>query len=365
MRRIGLIGACAAIVLLVAACGGGGPRSVPNDAVAVVGDGTVSQAEWNALIQQTKDNFQATKRKFPAPGTVDYANLKTNATQFLIQSSEYEQMAKKLGVSVSDQDVENRLQQIKKQYYGNPAGQKPASPSQMEKRYQAALKQQGFTDAEVRTGIKQQLLREKVFNAVTKDVKVSDSDIQSYYTKNKKQYETPAQPPSRDVRHILVKTKAQADKIYAQLQKDPSKFAALAKKYSTDTSSAQNGGRLPPGTAVKGRLVKPFEDVAFSIPTNKISKPVHSQFGWHIIEALGPVKAGTPAKPTPLSQVKEAIRQQLLSQDKQKAMDKYLNDQRKHYCKTIAYANGFAPSPGQDPCKQSSSTTGAGQTTTG
>jgi parvulin-like peptidyl-prolyl isomerase len=362
------------MVLLVAACGGGGPRSVPSDAVAVVGDGTVTQAEWNALIQQTKDNFQATKRKFPAPGTVDYANLKTNATQFLIQSSEYQQMAKKLGVSVSDKDVESRLQQIKKQYYGNPTGGKPATPAQMDKRYRAALKQQGFTDAEVRTGIKQQLLREKVFNAVTKDVKVSDSDIKSYYDKNKQQYATPAQPPSRDVRHILIqckttatcaKAKTKIDGIYAQLQANPAKFPALAKKYSQDPSSAVNGGRLPPGTAVKGRLDPAFEKVAFSIPTDKISKPVKSQFGWHIIEALAPVKAGTPAKPTPLSQVKEAIRQQLLSTDKQQSMTKYLNDQRKRYCKTIAYAKGYAPSPGQDPCKQSSSTTGAGQTTTG
>lgn len=362
MRRIGLIGVCIALALLATSCGGSGPRSVPSDAVAVVGDGTITQAEWNALLEQTRHNFEATKRKFPAPGSVDYANLKTNATQFLIQSSEYEQEAKKLGVKVTDQDVENRLQQIKKQYYGNPAGQKPATQAQMDKRYQQALKQQGFTDKEVRAGIKQQLIREKVFNAVTKDVKVSDSQIQDYYNKNKKQYETPAQPPSRDVRHILVKTKALADKLYAELQKNPGKFAALAKKYSTDTSSAQNGGRLPPGTAVKGRLVKPFEDVAFSIPAHKISKPVHSQFGWHIIEALGPVKPGTPAKPTPLSQVKEAIRQQLLSQDKQTEMNKWLNGIRKHYCGQIAYAKGYAPPPGQDPCKQSSSTTGATST---
>jgi foldase protein PrsA len=372
MRRIGIIGVCAACLLLVAACGGGGARSVPSDSVAVVGSDNITQEQWNALIEQTKNNFKATNKKFPAPGTVDYANLKTNATQFLIQSSEYEQEAKKLGVEVTDKDVDNRLEQIKKQYYGNPAGQKQATQAQMDERYKAALKQQGFTDAEVRDGIKQQLLREKVFNGVTKDVKVSDSDVQDYYNKNKKQYETPAQPESRDVRHILIsctttasctKAKKKIDGIYAQLKANPGKFAALAKKYSSDTSSAQNGGRLPPGTAVKGRLVKPFEDVAFSIKTNVISKPVKTQFGWHIIEALGPIKAGTPAKPTPLSQVKEAIRQQLVSGDKQKEMDKFLAKMRKHYCGEIGYASGYAPSPGQDPCKQSSSTTGSATTT--
>jgi len=225
------------------------------------------------------------------------------------------------------------------------------------------LKQQGFSDEEVRQGIKLQLVREKVFEKVTSDVKVSDDDVKAYYDKNKKQYETPAQPESRDVRHILVKTKKQADQLYAQLQANPGKFAALAKKYSTDTSSAQNGGKLPPGTAVKGRLVPEFEKVAFSIKENVISKPVHSQFGWHIIEALGPIKAGTPAKPTPLSQVKEAIRQQLLSQDKQKEMDKWLADTKKHYCGTIGYQKGYAPPPGQDPCKTSSSTTGSSTTT--
>jgi parvulin-like peptidyl-prolyl isomerase len=363
MRRLPLILVCAGLALLVAACGSSGPQSVPNDAVAVVGGKAVSKADWDALIEQTRRNFAATKRKFPAPGSVELATLKTNATQFLIQSSEYQQEADKLNVNVSDKDVDARLQQIKKQYYGNPTGQKPATQAQMDKRYQDALKQQGFTDKEVRSGIKLQLLREKVFNEVTKDVKVSDADIKAYYDKNKKQYETPAQPESRDVRHILVKKKALADQLYAQLQANPGKFAALAKKYSTDTSSATNGGKLPPGTAVKGRLVPEFEKVAFSIKTNVISKPVHSQFGWHIIEALGPVKAGTPAKPTPLSQVKEAIRQQLLSQNKQKEMDKWLASTKKTYCKKIGYQTGYAPPPGQDPCKTSASTTGSSTTT--
>jgi len=365
MRRLVLIGLCAALVLVVAACGGGGAQSVSDNSVAVVGDQQITKAQWDALLAQTKRNFIATKRAFPKPGTVDLANLKTNATQFLIQSSEYEQEAEKLGVKVDDKDINARLDQIKKQYYGNPAGQKQATAKQMEQRYQAALKQQGFTDEEVRQGIKLQLIREDVFKKVTGDVKVSDDEIKTYYDKNKQQYATPAQPESRDVRHILVKSKAKADELYAQLQADPSKFASLAKKYSTDTSSAQNGGKLPPGTAVKGRLVPEFEKVAFSIKENVISKPVHSQFGWHIIEALGPVKAGTPAKPTPLPQVKEAIRQQLISQDKQKEMDKWLAGIKKHYCGEIDYQKGYAPPPGQDPCKQSSSTTSGAATTTG
>ena len=356
MRRI--IGALAGVVLVlaVAACGGGGSRAVPADSVAVVGDQSISKASWDQLIAQTKANYVANHHAFPKPGTVDLANLRSNATQFLISASEYEQEAAKMGVKVSDQDVEARLQQIKQQYYGSQAGQPKLTPAQVEKRYQQALKAQGFTDEQVRTGIKLTLIHERVQAAVTKDVKVSDSDIQNYYNKNKAQYETPAQPESRPVKHILVKKKALADQIYSQLKANPAAFARLARKYSIDTVSAKAGGVLAGGD-VKGRFVKEFEDVAFKLKTGQISQPVHSKFGWHIIEATGAIKAPTPAKPTPFSQVKEAIRQTLLQTKRSTEAQDWQKNMVKGYCKTIAYQTGYAPAPGQDPCKQSSSTT--------
>jgi parvulin-like peptidyl-prolyl isomerase len=362
MRRLTPILFCTALVLLVTACGGGGSKSVSGDSVAVVGDQQISKSEWDALMTQTRRNFAATKRKFPAAGTVALASLKINATQFLIQSSEYQQEADKLGLKVSDKDLDARLAQIKKQYYGNPPGQPTATAAQMDKRYSAALTQQGFTDTEVRAGIKLQLIREKVFKKVTGDVTISDSDVKAYYDKNKSRYETPAQPESRAVRHILVKKKALADSIYAQLQANPGKFAQLAKKYSIDTSSKVNGGELP-GGAIKGRTVPPFDKVAFSIKTNTISKPVHTQFGWHIIEATGPIKPGTPARPTPLAQVKESIRQQLLASKRNDTMNKWLDGVKKSYCKGIGYQVGYAPPSGQDPCKNKTSTTSATSTT--
>ena len=355
MRRI--IGAFSGVVLVlaVAACGGGGPRSVPADSVAVVGDQSIPKASWDQLIAQTKANYAANHHPFPKAGTVDLANLRSNATQFLISSSEYEQEAAKMGIKVSDQDVNARLQQIKQQYYGHQTSGSN-SPAAVEKRYQDALKAQGFTDEQVRTGIKLTLIHERVQAAVTKNISVSDSDIQKYYDTHKAQYETPAQPESRPVKHILVKKKALADQIYSQLQADPGKFGQLAKKYSIDTVSAKAGGVLAGGD-VKGRFVKEFEDVAFKLKTGEISKPVHSKFGWHIIEATGPVKPPTKAKPTPLSQVKEAIRQTLLQTKRSTAAQDWQKKMVKGYCKTIAYQTGYAPAPGQDPCKQSSSTT--------
>ena len=67
MRRILLICMSTLVVLLAAACGSGGAQDVSNDSVAVVGDQQISKSDWDALIEQTRRNFQATHRKFPAP----------------------------------------------------------------------------------------------------------------------------------------------------------------------------------------------------------------------------------------------------------------------------------------------------------
>ena len=364
MRRIIGVLSGVAVLLAVSACGGGGPRSVPSDAVAVVGDQTVTKADWDALLQQTKQNYAATHHPFPKPGSVELANLRSNVTQFLVSAAEYDQEAKKLGVKVTDKDVNDRLNQIKQQYYGSQPGQPTASKKEIETRYQAALKQQGFTDQEVRAGIKLSLIREKVQGKVTESLKVSDSQITDYYNKHKSEYQTPAQPESRDVAHILVKKKALADQLYAQLQRNPKQFAKLARKYSTDPTSAKNGGVLAGGD-VKGRFVKPFEQVAFKLKTHEISKPVHSKFGWHIIEALGPVKPPTPAKPTPLAQVKEAIRQTLIQNKRNGLIQDWQKKLMKTYCPKIAYQAGYAPPPGQDPCKQKSGTTSGASVSVG
>jgi len=80
--------------------------------------------------------------------------------------------------------------------------------------------------------------------------------------------------------HILVDTKAEADSLKAKIDNGAS-FEGLAKKYSK-CPSGQEGGNL--GYFERGQMVKSFEDAAFSLPVGKVSDPVQTQFGWHLIK---------------------------------------------------------------------------------
>ena len=313
---------CALVALGLAGCGG--DEDVPADAVAVVDGEEIAKQDFDAVISQAKTSYKNQKREFPAAGSQEYQTLRNQIVQFLVQREQFEQEASDLGVEVTDKQVTTRLDQIKKQYFGGD-----------QKKYEKQLKEQGLTERQVRNDLRAQIISEKLFDQVTRDVKVTDADIQKYYDENKAQY---SQPESREVRHILVKTKAKADDLYRQLQ-NGADFAALAKANSEDTGSKANGGKL---TISKGQTVAPFDKKAFELKKNEISQPVKTEFGFHIIQALGDTKS---ASVTPLKDVKESIRQQLQQTKKNETMTKWVEDLKKDYEDKVSYAAGFTPPP--------------------
>ena len=324
MKRatIALIAVVAALAALGLTACGSDKESVPTNAVAVVGDETITKAEFDQLIDQARKSYTQQKRAFPKAGTEEYQALRAQAMQFLVQRAQFEQKAEDFDINVSDDDVDKRLAQLKKQYFKDD-----------EKKYQAQLKEQGLDEDQVKEDIRAQLIQEKIYAEVTKGATVSDQDVEATYKKNKSQY---VQPATRNVRHILVKKKQLADQLYAQLQ-GGANFAQLAKQHSEDPSSKNSGGKL---TISRGQTVPPFDKAAFSLVNNAISKPVKTQYGWHIIQPLGPVKK---SKTTPLAQVKAAIRQQLLQEKKQSEMTKWVNGIKKDFADETTYQVGYQP----------------------
>ncbi|MDP2172629.1 MAG: peptidylprolyl isomerase [Candidatus Cloacimonadaceae bacterium] len=117
---------------------------------------------------------------------------------------------------------------------------------------------------------------------------VSDDEIKKYYDKNKED-EFKKGPASR-IKYLVFEMKAsdddfnsiklEADNIYKQAI-GGANFAMLAERYSEDPGSGKQGGSL--GVFGKGQMVPEFEKAAFALKPGEISKPVRTNFGWHII----------------------------------------------------------------------------------
>lgn len=332
-KRLFIVLCLALLTGVLAACGGGGTKNVPSDSVALIGSDSITKVQFNSLMDATAKVDKVNKQTPPKAGTTAYKQVQDRVMAFLVQLDELSQKGTTLGVTVTDKQIEAQIAKVKKQYFGGN-----------EAKFEKGLASQGLTLDIYRLEWRSQLLSQAIYNKVTKNVKVTPAQVQTYYAAHKSTYTTAA---SRDVRHILVNSKSLADKLETQL-KGGADFAKLAKQYSKDPSSAKVGGKL---TITKGETVPPFDKEAFALKTGATSPPVHTQYGWHIIQALSDVR---PAKTTPLASVRQSIESTLLSQKKSNTMNAWLNQVKKDFAKNVVYAAGYTPS---------ATTTAAGTTT--
>ena len=325
MRNLRLVFVLAALLALVAAGCGGGDGPVPPGAAAVVDGEEISKSQVDHLLDQAKRQYRRSGRKFPTPGTDAYQQLRIQAVQYVVNQKQLEQKAEDLEIEVGEKEIKKRTGDLAVRCCQGD-----------QKQFDKLLTQYGMTHDDLEQQIRTTLVAEKIQKEITKDVKVSDEEIEKYYKSHKSQYR---QQESRRVRHILVKSnqRALAKTLYSRLA-GGADFAKLAKRYSIDPSAKTSGGEF---TVTKGGAFDPkFTNAAFALRTGQVSQPLKTQFGWHLIEALaGPKPPGV----LPLGQVKESIRQQLLQEKKQKASADWFNDLRKEYEDKIEYQVGYAP----------------------
>jgi len=142
---------------------------------------------------------------------------------------------------------------------------------------------------------------------------VPEPQIEEYYASHRDEF---ARPEEVKARHILVKpdgdgsgdwsaAEREAEEVYRLAAAPGADFAALARQHSDDTGSRDSGGDL--GWFPRGRMVKEFEDAAFALATGQISRPVRSQFGYHVIRVEDHRAAGQ----RPLAEVRDAIQTRL------------------------------------------------------
>ena len=267
----------AALCATLTACGGGGGGNV-----ATVNGTPITRADLDKKLESS-------------------AQAKQQFTQ-MVQSDLIDQYAKDKNVTVSDDEIAKKEDEIKARY---PAGQ-----------FENILKQQGLTEADVHGILKQQIVLQK---AVAPQVHVADADVKAYFDKNRATFDKPEQVQAR---HILVADLKTAGEVLAKVKAPNADWNALAKQYSTDPSSKDKGGEL--GFFGKGQMVPAFQEAAFNAKVGQIVGPVKSPFGYHIIQ----VEAKKPATHATFASTQAQIRDQLTQQQDQQQIPVFLNTLR-------------------------------------
>jgi peptidyl-prolyl cis-trans isomerase C len=236
--------------------------------------------------------------------------------------------AKKRGIVIGDKPARAMLSKLIEERYSD--GGRAA--------FIQALGSLGASQKQVLAEIKQQLVVSKTFDAVTKNVGVTDGEVAAAFERRKSALGT---PELRTLSNIVIAKRSDADRVL-DLTKSGRSFRSLARSYSIDAATKSKGGSL--GAVSAGQLDPAYAKVAFVARPGRAFGPVRTQHGWNV----GLVENVANPRPAVLSKVSADLRTAL---DTEKALvlwRKWLGSQIKEA--DITYADRYRPAhPNQLP----------------
>lgn len=242
---------------------------------------------------------------------MEEAGIEYKFLEQIIDKTIVEQEAKQAGITVSDEELDFTLKEMKSRFNLDEA--------EMEK----ALEKQNLTEETFREQWRFQLLTQKLMESKVKgNIAVTDQEIKEYYQQTYGDYDESVSEIR--IAHILILNNGpdalqKATKV-ADEAKAGGDFPKLAKEYSQDTMSAQNGGDL--GYFKKGDLVESLEFAVQDVQINEVVGPVESPGGYHIIKVLDKKdsKIGIPQS------YSNEIRNTIYNQKAEEMLKNYLKD---------------------------------------
>jgi peptidyl-prolyl cis-trans isomerase SurA len=293
-----------------------GQARVVEKIVAVVGSEIILQSE----VEERAAPMMADVAAISNPGqrAARAAAVRRQTLEHMVDEQLLVQEAAELKVSVSSDEVDKSIEQIKKDYNLTDA------------QLREELHKQGMSLAAYRQNTKREILRYRIINiAVGSKVSVSDADVQGYYERH-------MQTANLQVRasHIFLAIPEGADAATTQEKEKQAQlllrraqsgedFSRLAREYSEDTATRAEGGDL--GWFGKDILPKPIEELVFSMKVDEIRGPVRADRGFHVIKLLG----RRAQDPKPLSEVRDQIRGQLRQREMERQTKNFLTELRK------------------------------------
>lgn len=295
MRRLvhPLVLASLIICVILVGCGGGTPSPLTPTAdasstatassteglAAAVNGQPITMENYQKQIVQVEAFFEQEGLDLESEeGQERLAQARRQVLEQMIDQELIWQEAVLMGIAISDQELESKIQEIVEQSGG-------------QEDFQQSLRDIGTSYDDFRQMLLDQLLSEAVFGAVTVSISSVAEQVHA--------------------RHVLLSTRAGAEEVLARLQVGED-FAFLAREYSEDVSSREVGGDM--GFFPKGVMPPEVENAAFSMEVGETSEIIQSQFGFHIVQVLEREEREIAAE------VFESLRQQTFMQ--------WLRDQR-------------------------------------
>jgi peptidyl-prolyl cis-trans isomerase C len=256
----------------------------------------------------TLEQFRQSFEKSLPPGQTLSEEEKSDLQRaFLVQMVDRELAlaeADRLGVAVTAEEVEAALQEHRRDY---PAGA-----------FEEMLRERRISLEEWRRELSEGLLMEKVFRrAVYSGVTVDEAAVAAYYDAHRDEFDRPAQVRARQ---IVVATREEGERILAQLAQGAS-FAELARQHSLSPDREQ-GGDL--GYFARGEMPAEFDAVVFTLPPERLSGLIQSEYGFHIFL----VEERREAVHLSLEAARDEIRDKLRAEREEQAYQKWLQELR-------------------------------------
>jgi parvulin-like peptidyl-prolyl isomerase len=267
-----------------------------------------------------------------SPGDPQYEAMIQQIMPTLVDFEIAKAYAEEHDITVSESDVNQEIETIKDQI--SEQAQAQGMDVGREEAFTQALQQAGLTEEELRTQLRDQLPVQKVQERVAGDAEASQEEVERFYEENKElQFTTPEQ---RCARHILFNKdqRAKAEEVKGELE-NGADFAELAREYSQDPGSAENGGDI--GCLGQGETVPNFEEALFNAQEGEIVGPVETEFGYHVIEVTDIREQSTQ----PLSEVEGQIREQLSADIQAEEFNAWIQEQREQ--RNVKYLPGYKP----------------------
>jgi peptidyl-prolyl cis-trans isomerase SurA len=246
------------------------------------------------------------------------AAIRREVLERLVQDQLLAQQATELKLTVSGDEIDRAVGQIKRDYGLTDAQLKDE------------LRKQGLSMAAYRLNTKREILKYRVLNiAVGSKVNVGDSEVQAYYDRHMKSANVQVRAshiflaiPEDADNATVVERERQAKALLARAQGGED-FAKLAREYSEDAGTRAEGGDL--GYIGRDILPKPLEELVFSMKVGDVRGPVRADRGFHIIKLVD--KRTKAAKP--FADVQDDIRVRLRQREMERQTKIYLGELRK------------------------------------